>query len=245
MCTLAWGHTDAGLWACFNRDEQRTRPIAEPPRLHGQWNPPLVFARDPQGEGTWFAVSLAGFAVALLNHYPAAPGTRPDVFRSRGSLVVELAGLPSADDAFSRVCGISLAEYAPFNLFVLSLESVKACAWDGSDLTHPDLTGNFWSTSSFLPAEVAAWRRDWWDRLPDKADMTPAEIGQCLRRTVPEMPAHGVTMDRNETRTFSQIELMLARDSCRFSYRDRDPSGSGYLEPHVVEASQPPKGPYV
>jgi len=234
MCTLAWGKEDNSLWICFNRDELRKRQPAEPPAIHRGAGPATVYARDPQGGGTWFAASEAGFAVALLNHYPAeAPVQAPT--RSRGQLVIDLAEAASEARAHEILLGADLAPYAPFCLFLLSMEGTGAFAWDGDQLQPLACERPFWTTSSYKPEEVLAWRTGWWLARIEDRELKLAEASRLMRQAWPGKPAYGLTMDRMEARTLSQIELRIAPQGLTFVYRQREAEGTGYGKPVSIQ----------
>lgn len=231
MCTLAWGQDDGILWACFNRDEQRSRARAEPPAIHRENGRAVIYARDPVGGGTWCAVSEAGFAVGLLNHYPGGRRTPTPGEKSRGELVVKLIGAEEAPAALALLEQEALAAYAPFYLVLLSRDAVRIRTWSGDRLEEPRSRIPFITTSSHQPEAVVAWRRRWWG--DQSQDVRPGlnEAARLMRRTWPDNPALGLTMDRKDARTLSQIELEIVSGTIRFLYRERNPSGTGYLEP--------------
>ena len=78
MCTVTIVPLEDGYRLMCNRDEQHTRPAALPPRRlsidGGQATMPI----DPQGGGSWIAVTDGGLTIAMLNRMPlrapAAPG---------------------------------------------------------------------------------------------------------------------------------------------------------------------------
>ena len=233
MCTLAWAKADTGFWICFNRDEQRTRPQAEPPRVHPADPVPLVYARDPQGGGTWFAASTAGFAVALLNNYPRIPRDHPEEHQSRGQFVLRVAALPLHElAALSRE--IDFTNYAPFFLFILSPERVISLEWRGERLEEVVPGDRFWTTSSHLTEAIPAWRRNWWREQFRDTGERPEEMARLMRDTVPDNPAHGLTMDRADARTLSQIELLISGEEIRFTYPARQTGGKAYMAPLVI-----------
>ena len=65
MCTLTYLLTDISYALFFNRDDQRSRLPAIPPKVNQNLN--AIYPVDPQGEGTWFAVNQQGLTLALLN----------------------------------------------------------------------------------------------------------------------------------------------------------------------------------
>lgn len=231
MCTLAWGEKDRSLWICFNRDEQRARPVAEPPAIHRGGAHPLVYARDPQGGGTWFAASGAGFAVALLNHYPASGAATILSSRSRGRLVLDLAAADNSQQALALLQREELDAFAPFCLFLLAPTGAEARSWDGNRLQGLDYERPFWSTSSYKAEEVVAWRTGWWLAHTEGKSLDLAGASGLMRRTWAEDPAFGLTMDRVDARTLSQIELKFSDQGMDFSYRERQAEGPGYREP--------------
>jgi len=231
MCTLAWGHSENRLWACFNRDEQRSRPRAEFPAIHQISGRPVIYARDPQGGGTWLAASPAGFAVALLNHYPASVQPHHPATRSRGRLVLDLAGAEHAASALARLDREDLLAHAPFCLFLLAVDGVQARDWDGRRLEPLRWEVPFWTTSSYRPDEVTQWRGGWWAAAVEGRELDLAEAGRLMRLRRPEDPAFGLTMDRTDARTLSQAEFSLGPEGVAFAYREREAGGSGFLPP--------------
>lgn len=235
MCTLAWGNTAGSGWICFNRDEQRSRSRAEPPRLHEGPNGPVAWARDPDGGGTWFAASSRGFAVALLNRYPAVESVVNPSLQSRGLLVSLIAGSPSADAAVEAFTGISPSPYAPFHLFILSPGSARGFTWDGTRLKDLKPRAAFFTTSSHRPDAVRAWRESWWAEQLAEGLVDGEAAAERLRRRHPGNPAFGPTMDREDARTVSQILLEWRESGFIFSYRPREADGSGYEQARVLE----------
>ena len=235
MCTFAWGTGDGGaFWCCFNRDEQRSRAVAEPPVLHEGGGKPAIYGRDPEGGGTWFALSPSGFVVALLNHYPEGGEGLAAERRSRGLLVRELAHAPSAADAVNRFMGTDLSPYPPFFLFLVTPLETAAFAWDGSALTFPVPEIGLWTTSSVRPEAVTAWRRRRWAAAFAEQVPVAEEAARLMRERCPEDPSLGFTMDRPDARTVSQVEMQWRKDGIRFAYRERDATGWGYQAPVVV-----------
>lgn len=238
MCTLAWGTQGDSLWACFNRDEQHVRAPAEEPGLHDSTAGPVVYARDPEGGGTWFAASARGFAVALLNNYPRGGGTIMGGKRSRGLLVKDLADCAAAIEVYDRMGQEPLALYSPFHLFVLTHRSSVGLTWDGWQLSFIDPDLRFFTTSSRRSAEVCEWRRQFWEKHA-AGGMDLAKAGALMRdgssrdRHLPDS-SFALTMDRDDARTCSQIKLEMKQDCFVFSYRARETCGTGFERPQIV-----------
>lgn len=233
MCTLAWRQQQDKLWVCFNRDEQRSRPPAESPVLTELAGNPCIFARDPEGGGTWFAASSKGYVVALLNNYAADEGRIKKGRLSRGRLVLNLATAGTLEEACGQLDGLTAEDYSPFFLFLLSSRESKAWAWDGSSIEVLSPDNQFWTSSSYKPQQVQEHRTRVLEKLV-KQDLDNPGFARELRRFDENAPEYGLTMDRESTRTVSQIELDLDDHGINFQYFAREPGGSGYLAPNMV-----------
>jgi hypothetical protein len=234
MCTLAWGQRDDQLWVCFNRDEQRSRPVAIPPVLESIKGNPCVFARDPQGSGTWFAVSSRGFVVALLNYYSGSDEAAPAGARSRGEISLKMCEAEGMESAATFLHNLTLTAYAPFHLFLLSPSEVRSWSWNGQRLDDLDPGQPFWTSSSYRPKEVEQWRNAQLKTIMTDFE-TVSDVSRRMRRRDSARPTHGLTMDRESTRTVSQIEITLDSSGIRFVYHPREADGTGYGEPTLIE----------
>ena len=70
MCTVSVVPTATGFRVACNRDEQRARPVAEPPTVHHFGRTAGVWPGDPISGGTWIGVNDAGLAMAVLDRRP-------------------------------------------------------------------------------------------------------------------------------------------------------------------------------
>lgn len=235
MCTLAWGMGPDGWWLCFNRDEQRTRSTGEPPAYFRQGRSGGYYPRDPDGGGTWLAVSSKGFAVGLINHYPSEGFHPLSGRRSRGLLVPELLVAASAAEAMAALERTHLAAYPPFMLFALDRAGLRLRRWDGRVLQSSSTDACFLTSSSHAPVEVAEWRQQWWDQQADAWKRSPDGVGKLFRAPNPRQPALGVTMDRPDARTVSQSEISVRHRQLTWLYRAREADGEGYAAPVVLE----------
>src|SRR5262249_28274159 len=116
MCLLAIffrAVPDAALVVGANREEFYNRP-GEPPQI---FDGPVraVAGRDPRAGGTWFGVNAAGVVAAVTNRPLPAPTKKS---RSRGLLVRDLLGCPSAKEAVALATReLDSGRYAGCNVF--------------------------------------------------------------------------------------------------------------------------------
>ena len=63
MCTVTWHFINDGYELFFNRDELRTRAVAEPPTKATTRGVDYLAPTDPDAGGTWMALSRRGITV--------------------------------------------------------------------------------------------------------------------------------------------------------------------------------------
>lgn len=131
----------------FNRDEQRLRATAISPSYDEKLS--AIYPIDPQGNGTWLAVSRRGMTFALLNNYQASPQqhlnsqtqhqidqSNVDIhnkkishYTSRGQLITSILqhqALHSTSSNYETAMvenilnNLALEQYQPFTLCVFS-----------------------------------------------------------------------------------------------------------------------------
>ncbi len=217
MCTLTWGRTHDGYSVFFNRDEQRTRPPAEPPRQMSCEGVTVLAPRDPQGGGTWLAVNEVGVTLGLLNYYAADSVAHVASPRSRGCLVSALMAVHTPGEAWAGMEKMDLAVYRPFILVGFYPDGrAEAAHWDGVRLKIRTLTEDDRpvTTSSYRSAEVEARRRQQFPKLSSSLEALRAyHIGRD-----PLGDAYSVWMSRPDAHTVSLSQVVVAADRVAFSY---------------------------
>lgn len=129
MCTLvlAWQAFDGSpVVVAANRDEALGRP-SEPPAVY-RTEPRAIAPRDCTAGGTWIGYNAHGLFVGITNRWVDRDGDR-----SRGQLVADCLGLPSATAARDHVrTATKNDEYAGFNLVVADADRAVLLEWDGN-----------------------------------------------------------------------------------------------------------------
>ena len=109
-------HNHGGYTVFFNRDEQRTRAQAFPPREAVLNGVRFLSPVDGAAGGTWLAASERGITLALLNFYEAEHRWRSASPQSRGRLIPSLIHEPDIDGITRRVRDIRCENFHPFIL---------------------------------------------------------------------------------------------------------------------------------
>ena len=241
MCTLSWRLEGSTLDVFFNRDEQKSRVAARPAHFWPDYQ--AIFPVDPQGGGTWLAVTTTGSVFALLNNYQAS-NARKGVLEehtsqpllSRGLVITMLlqelqarlsfdplatmTGSSAQASAIGHCLGsLPLCAFQPFTLVCLSPgESAQAFDWDGQQLT------TFQPTSPVISSavELANVRAQRIEAYPG----TDAAVSQLLQYHGSHLPVPGacsVCMHREDAHTVSFSHLQVNEHNIHYSYHTGAP----------------------
>ncbi|ETX10534.1 hypothetical protein MUS1_14995 [Marinomonas ushuaiensis DSM 15871] len=162
MCSVSWLIDQNGYQIFFNRDEQKTRAQALPPRTQEMDGVKVLMPIDPVGQGSWISVNEHGVALCLLNNYQC-DNPKAALF-SRGLLLKHLSKEISVDGVCNAFQLLTLPQFAPFILLAFDLNlldrktRVMALEWNGSEsVIHPTDSPLF-SSGVDLP-QVTATRK--------------------------------------------------------------------------------------
>ncbi len=240
MCTLSRAWTPTGYVLFFNRDERKTRLPALPPARHDSGGTAYLAPIDADSGGTWIAVNEHGLTAAILNHYECAYTPDPATRRSRGLLLVELAGAHSVDGIFEQLKTQPLTIYPPFYLAVQGAEKPLAFArWDGCELTVTENAELPLTTSSFEPEAVVTSRQARYRELVSE-EPTPEQLEAFQRSRHPRGDAHSVCMLREDAETVSLTTIEVSRAAVTLCYRAKVP---GTFEFDAAETLTLPRKP--
>jgi hypothetical protein len=225
---------EGGTRVVFNRDEQRTRPAALPPRLQRIEGGLVCYPVDPRSGGTWIGVSDTGVVAALLNrsgtHQSGTGATK-----SRGAVAPAVLRARSIAQAVSVVRTWLPLRLAPFRIVVCQHREVYWADGGGDAIgpIHcPSLDRPLLFTSSSLgDATVFGPRKRLFDELLARMAGQPLEAQRLFHRhqwrARPEM---SVLMDRRDARTVSRtrIDVGAHADRIRVHYEPLpDPTRQG------------------
>ncbi|WP_166115020.1 NRDE family protein [Pseudoalteromonas sp. Z9A5] len=218
MCTLSYFLTEDGYELFFNRDEQKTRTKALPPKKH---NGNVIYPTDPQGGGTWLGVSSFGQTLALLNDYQSVFDIDA-VKYSRGALIPLL--LNNNVSVLQQLQNLDLSGYAPFKLCIfpakLSLNNndVNFIRWDAKQLTQCEIEPIV--TSSGVELEVVTKKR--LQQFKKMIDLRHPVSEQFLafHYSKDKQGQYGVNMHRDDAMTVSISHIQVS-NTISFDYLDK------------------------
>ena len=240
MCTMTWWRDASAYGVFFNRDERKSRSIAQPPTLQRLRGATFLAPRDPDGGGTWLMCNAYGLTVAILNAYQAdwqrlAAAETGGELLSRGEIPLLLADAKNVAEATARIEELEVTRYRPFVVVCVGPRD-EFCA-------RSDETGQFHQhalpvpqpllSSSFDPENVFDARSGAYHRMVG-ANVTRdrLEAFHRLDRVSPEarqpMPtAYTPKMLRADAQSFSLTELQVSPDCVRCRYEAFAPEFEG------------------
>lgn len=226
MCTVSFlPSEDSGFHLLMNRDEQRSRPRAHPPRLHSCGKLRGVYPSEPGG-GTWIGVNEAGITAALINWY-SMPQPRSTAF-SRGLIIPTLLSAGDTAEAASFLRALPLQFMAPFRLLLIDTgsRSVSGFSMAGGILTGTHLSWEpiHWYSSGHDESGAEKTRAQ---AFLEARNDTDAGSLAWLRRIhsshEPERGPYSLCMHRNDAVTVSFTEVTLAKRNATMVYLDGPP----------------------
>jgi uncharacterized protein with NRDE domain len=217
-----------------NRDEQRSRPGALPPRRTRHEGLDVLAPVDPLGGGTWIAASSAGLVFVLLNEYrPAAAGRAG--LRSRGLVIPTLVASASLAVAQERASRLDPESFLPFRLLVVDRHRLIEIVADGQTLAfcHDDASSRrVLRTSSLVDQQRARACRT---ALFGQIVAAPSRRAQDAfhRAAWPDNEALGVRMSREDACTVSVTTVDVCDARIAMTYCARLQAGQEAVTDHL------------
>ncbi len=216
MCTLTIIPIDApsGFRLVTNRDEQRDRPNATPPRRHEICGRQWIWPEDGLAGGAWVGASESGLALSILNLNltPGAALPPRDRLTSRGHLIPSLARCAGADEALEALSAMALDNFAPFRLVAADFARVGVARWDRERLTIDRLPmAPVCLVSSGLGDAKVAPRLALFDEFISTYGPTRRMQDAYHRHFWPARADISVMMSRRDARTVSTTAVEVVR----------------------------------
>ncbi|MEC9157376.1 MAG: NRDE family protein [Planctomycetota bacterium] len=236
MCTLtilprsSLGPSAVDFRVAFSRDEQRDRTPGTPPRFEDHDGTRSVLPRDPQGGGTWIAVTEHGLVFCLLNVNPRAHDPSHEGGLSRGRLIPGLLPARSLAEVGSRLPALAEPVRRPFRLVVTDgLEVLEATgAAGGVTSALGPLEAPFMRCSSGLGDHVVEpLREEAFDRMLPPGARVGSEAQDAYHRLRFEgRDDCSVDMSRADALTVSWTVIEVDEAEARLSHHPAPPRES-------------------
>ncbi len=219
MCSLTWYRQEKKLHLFFNRDELRSRSIAEPPSLQQTDGVKVLSPRDPDAGGTWMFANEYGIIACLLNrwHENEWRAKAPPV--SRGQLMSTLSSSPSLQKLEETLSSSELRHTNPFTIIAFNQENEKSWGWSDGKLFAEHIRQPL-TSSSFQFEKVSASRRKEYKNLHS---LLPESLHDYHLSTGLSLNAHTVRMCRPDAQTWSRSEIVLDSESIQWAYSKESP----------------------
>jgi hypothetical protein len=236
-----------------NRDEQRSRPPALPPRIERFGSRQALLPIDPLGGGTWIAANDAGLAFMLMNAY-AGSVLPPRGEKSRGLIIPQLLPCGTLGEALDAGMNIDARQFAPFRLIVVDEQQCVELAAHGDRMvlrTRESLAEPRFFTSSGLGDDVVQRpRREVFEQFLIAGRATPQQQDALHRHSWPDQLRLSICMNRPEARTVSITVVEIRSYEVIMEYEPLDdqadhtafanlPSKTTFVLPRVAAARLP------
>jgi len=221
MCTVSFVAANDKIIITSNRDEAVLRPALKPAEyiVNGR---KILFPKDPQAGGTWFATNEKSDVIVLLN---GAAEKHKHLFtyrKSRGLIVLDLISSESAIQTWSE---IDLDNIEPFTLVLFESGKLYQLRWDFSEKETVVLNtakNYVWSSSTLYPNEIREKRSQWfYSFLETKSDVNENEMFNFHRYTEDKNPENGLVIDRDgQLKTLSITQAVIENKSLKMMHFD-------------------------
>jgi uncharacterized protein with NRDE domain len=177
MCTVTFVNAGNKIFLTSNRDEKYRRKPAVAPEAYSFPNGKIIYPKDADAGGTWFAAHENGNVIVLLNgafvkHKPAPPYRH-----SRGLVILKLLQRYDVIEQFNK---IDLENIEPFTLVIWYEGKLYESRWDGENkfLTEKDnMESHIWSSATLYDNDIVSKREEWFaewlreNKLPIQDDI--------------------------------------------------------------------------
>ena len=198
MCTVSFVAANDKIIITSNRDEAVLRPALKPAEyiVNGR---KILFPKDPQAGGTWFATNEKSDVIVL--------------------------DLISSESAIQTWTEIDLDNIEPFTLVLFESGKLYQLRWDFSEKETVvlDTAKNYvWSSSTLYPNEIREKRSQWfYSFLETKSDVNENEMFNFHRYTEDKNQENGLVIDRDgQLKTLSITQAVIENQSLKMMHFD-------------------------
>ncbi|HEX2683969.1 MAG TPA: NRDE family protein [Ferruginibacter sp.] len=221
MCTVSFVRLKDAVIITSNRDENILRKNAAAPAFLESKNKKIIFPRDPQAGGTWFAANENGIVAVLLNGAFKKHISKPPYRKSRGLVLLELV---EAHDPLTHFSQLELRDIEPFTVILFQQEQLHVLRWDGVDkhMQEQDaLADHLWSSSTLYTAEIIQKRLELFERFTKSTEKATPQLIRDFHGDDHGDPENGFVMRRPDgVKTFSITQAIVSTGSIDLLHHD-------------------------
>ena len=222
MCTVTFIPSKQKIFLTSNRDEKHWRAAASFPEAYPAQTGKIIFPKDGDAGGTWFAVHENGNAVVFLNGGFVKHTPQPPYRKSRGLILLDVVDRESPLQAFQE---IDLENIEPFTAVIWEKAKLNECRWTGSEKHQSPLAEDvphIWSSATLYDAEVVIKRRNWFQQwLEEHPHPSQEEILDFHQFTGDGDEHNDLVMNRDgKVFTVSVTSALIGEDKIVLEYVD-------------------------
>ncbi|MGL2967330.1 NRDE family protein [Flavobacterium sp. XGLA_31] len=222
MCTVSFVNANGKFVITSNRDEKTVRPHAVAPKNYCLNNKQVIFPKDSQAGGTWYAIDERSNVVVLLNGASEKHEVKESYRQSRGLVVLELMENDSPLEGWKQ---IDLSGIEPFTLVLFEQQKLYQLRWNELEketLTLDTAKHHIWSSSTLYSKEIRAERAQWFaDFILNHPHATEEELFGFHRYTEEDNTEHGLVINRKgKLKTVSITQTVIEANKVILHYAD-------------------------
>lgn len=222
MCTVTFIPINNKVFITSNRDEKSLRMQAVAPALYKMKTGNIIFPKDADAGGTWFAVHENGNAVIFLNGGWKKHISKPPYKKSRGLTLLDLI---DSDNPYQKFLTENFINIEPFTAIIFFDQQLFECRWDGKGKSYKHLEENIphiWSSVTLYDDAIINKRERWFTEWLQKNPSPNHHDILSFHQFTGDGDKHNdLLMNRNnETYTVSITSLESSADTGVLKYLD-------------------------
>lgn len=222
MCTVTFIPVNNKIFITSNRDEKWSRQQAVAPASYKMKTGNIIFPKDTDGGGTWFAVHENGNAVILLNGGWKKHTSNPPYKKSRGLILLDLI---DSNNPYQKFLSTDFINIEPFTAIIFFEKQLFECRWNGQGKSYNHLQENIphiWSSVTLYDDAVIAKREQWFKEWIEKNPLPNQDDILSFHQFTGDGDKHNdLLMNRNGlTYTVSITSLESSMDTGVLKYLD-------------------------
>lgn len=233
MCTVSFIQRKEGCFITSNRDEHLSRPSALKPEETLINGVKVLYPKDPQAGGTWFAINEFGAVSVLLNGAFKNHVRELPYAKSRGLVLLETI---SSINPYDTLLKMDLNKIEPFTLVLFDGQNLQEFRWDGTkghakqlDATHDHI----WSSVTLYDTHAIEKRNTLFrEFIGTNTELTAQKIVDFHTNNHMDYE-NGFIIDRsNGLKTFSVTQAIIQPGKSQMNHFDLL-SNTKYHEPLI------------